>query len=269
MDRPLRAFHPLALPLEGRILLARVHVPIFQPAPESSVAFSGSVWFLGAPSSAATIQQFVAQGGEATVQLRRTTLDGQLQVQVATDPSSPAVGVNLPAVNQTVTFAAGQNYNEDQTQTSLTIPTTAGAPNPGEVDVDLTITPIDPPLGLTVQGGPLELRIIAPDAATPPRIIGVAGTPDGIELFFSKPMNPVQASNVHNYTVRETRTTFSGTEDLLDSTPLLGFLGGGVSTSKSAKSVPLRSANYDPANFTVTLIPKAHADLLGHSARSS
>ena len=84
----------------------------------------------------------------------------------------------------------------------------------------------------------------------------MAGTPDGIDLFFSKPMNPVQASNVHNYTVRETRTTFSGTEDLLDSTPLLGFLGGGVSTSKSAKSVPLRSANYDPANFTVTLIPE-------------
>ena len=129
---------------------------------------------------------------------------GPLQVQVATDPSSPAVGVNLPAVNQTVTFAGGRSFTEDQTLASVTIPTNAGAPNPGEVDVNLTITPIDPPTGVTVQGGPLELRILAPDATTPPRIIGVAGTPDGIQLMFSKPMNPVQASNVHNYAVRET-----------------------------------------------------------------
>ena len=244
MDRPLRAFQPAALPLEGRILLARVHVPIVPPAPESSAAFSGSVWFSGAAQDAealaaqklsrvsvATTQPVVQQGDEATVWLERSALDGTLQVQVATDPSSPAVGVNLPAVNQTATFAAGQSFTEDQTLTSVTIPTTAGAPNPGEVDVNLTITPIDPPAGLTVQGGPLELRILAPTA--PPRIIGVAGTPDGIELMFSKPMNPVQASNVHNYTVRETWTTSSGTEDFLEST--IGILS---QTAPAATSPP-------------------------------
>ena len=160
-------------------------------------------------------------------------MDGTLQVQVATDPSSPAVGVNLPAVNQTATFAAGG----DQTVTSVTIPTNAGAPNPGEVDVNLTITPIDPPPGLAVQGGPLELRIVAPTA--PPRIIGVAGTSDAIELTFSKPMNPVQASKVHNFAV------------LADSTTILppkgGILGAlvdlfspdfGDRISKSTWSVP-------------------------------
>ena len=149
----------------------------------------------------------------------------------------------------------------------MTIPTNAGAPNPGEVDVNLTITPIDPPPGAAVQGGPLELRIMAPDATTPPRIIGVAGTPDGIQLMFSKPMNPVQASNVHNYAVRETLTTTSGTDDFLASAVGIlardGSFGGGVSTSKSTMSVPLRSANYDPADFTVTLIPKRKLPALG------
>ena len=31
MDRPLRAFHPAAIRLEGRILLVRVHVPLVAP----------------------------------------------------------------------------------------------------------------------------------------------------------------------------------------------------------------------------------------------
>ena len=78
--------------------------------------------------------------------------------------------------------------------------------------------------------------------------------------MFSKPMNPVQASNVHNYTVRENWTTISGNDDFLvhpprwllsPDTPL-----GGTTTSHATKSVPLRSASYDPADFTVTLIPK-------------
>jgi hypothetical protein len=268
MDRRLRAFQAAALTLEGRILLARVHVPIVQPAPESSAAFSGSVWLKGAAQDAEALaaqplsssfvgtgQAVVQQGENATVWLERSALDGRLQVQVATDPLSPAVGVNLPAVNQTATFASGQNFTEDQTLTAVTIPTTAGAPNPGEVDVNLTITPIDPPPGLTVQGGPLELRILAPTA--PPRIIGVAGTPDAIELTFSKPMNPVQASKVHNYAVLGNSTTILP--------PKGGFLGALVTVfspdfgdriSKSTWSVPLRSANYDPADSTVTLVPK-------------
>ena len=185
-------------------------------------------------------------------------MDGTLQVQVATDPSSPAVGVNLPAVNQTATFAAGG----DQTVTSVTIPTTAGAPNPGEVDVNLTITPIDPPPGLAVQGGPLELRIVAPTA--PPRIIGVAGTSDAIELTFSKPMNPVQASKVHNFAVLADSTTILPPKGgLLGALVTLFSPDFGDRISKSTWSVPLRSANYDPADFTVTLVPKRRLSGLG------
>jgi hypothetical protein len=293
MDRPLRGFQPAALPLEGRILLARVHVPLPPPvapvavapvapvavavavAPVAHAASLGAVGFLGTPSSAGITQQVVQQGGEATVWLRGYTGGGPLQVQVATDPSSPAVGVNLPAVNQTVTIPGGLSFRKDgQSFASVTIPTNAGAPNPGEVDVNLTITPIDPPTGFTVQGGPLELRILAPDATTPPTIIGVAGTPDGIQLMFSKPMNPVQASNVRNYAVRETFTTISGKDDFLHFIPIQSLYPtpgplGGERISTSTKSVPLRSANYDPADFTVTLIPKRKLPALGSESGDS
>jgi len=233
------------------------------------------VYFVGAPSSAAIAEQTVPQGGQATVTLR-TNATGTQQFQVTTDPSSPAVGVNLPAFNQTVTFANNQGsatpleryfmrksisvtFANNQESATLSIPTTAGAPNPGEVDVDLTITPIDPPPGLSVQG-PLELRIVAPDATTPPSIIGEAGTPEGIQLMFNKPMNPVQASNVNNYTVRK-RTAFSTGNPSLGSLLFFASLGtdwngGGGGASISTRTVPLRAAEYDPANYTVTLIPK-------------
>ena len=61
---------------------------------------------------------------------------GRLKVQVTTDPASPAVGVNVGAVDQTVTFANGQM------STAVTVPILSGAPNPGEVDVNLTISPV-------------------------------------------------------------------------------------------------------------------------------
>jgi hypothetical protein len=270
MTRRLRAFQPAAVPLEGRILLAHMHKsplstimppPTITPPPPDY----GNVMFLGASSPGGIMQQVVQQGSAATVWLGGST-DGPVQVKVATDPSSPAVGVNLPAVNQTVTIAGTQRavvLNLASGQYPLTIPTIAGAPNPGEVDVDLTITPINPPPGLTVSK-PLELRILAPDAKTPPRIIGVAGTPDGIKLMFSKPMNPVQASNMHNYAVWVTYNKpsngFLGFVDTLYNIPgWLIFPEGGVSPPPgplTARKVPLRLAEYDPATNTVTLVPK-------------
>jgi hypothetical protein len=131
------------------------------------------------------------------------------------------------------------------------------------VDVNLTITPIDPPPGFSAPE-PLELRIIAPDGNTPPRITGVTGTPNGIVLQFSKPMNPAQASNVHNYTVRA--IVNSSVEKDPAFVSMFGFLSpdnalGGYRNSRSTPSVPLRSANYDPASFTVTLVPRRRMTL--------
>ena len=118
-----------------------------------------------------------------------------MQVQVTTDPSSPAVGVNVGAVDQTVTFAAHQD------SAAVTVPILAGEANPGEVDVTLTATPINPPIA--IGSGSLVLRVLASDASVPPKIIAEQGTPDSIVLAFNKPMDPAAASNVHNYTVRE------------------------------------------------------------------
>jgi hypothetical protein len=252
MDRPPRALRPAAVPLEGRILLAQMTVPTTTTT--ASIVPSGggdSVYFLGGSASETAVQQVAQQVGAATVWLQRSESKDTAQVQVTTDPSSPAVGVNLPAVNQTVTFAPGQSI------AALTVPLNANAANPGEVDVNLTATPISPSTNFTVDG-PVELQILAPAATTPPRIIGVIGTSAGIELVFSKPMNPAQASNVHNYTVSEFYTKPSdnpfSAQSIFES--ILPIAPGDGKTLKLTKSVPLRSASYDPADFTVTLVPK-------------
>jgi hypothetical protein len=100
------------------------------------------------------------------------------------------VGVNVGAVDQTVTFADGQ------IDAAVTVPILSGAPNPGEVDVNLTISSVagSPQIMTT---GPLELRILASDANVPPQVVSTQGKPHGIVLTFSKPMNPVEASNVN------------------------------------------------------------------------
>jgi len=92
------------------------------------------------------------------------------------------------------------------------------------------------------------LRILASDASIPPTITADQGTPQGIVLTFSKPMDPARASNVNNYAVRSKRSTggASGPFGL----PIFGY-----HFSTSSESVPLRAAVYDPATNSVTLIP--------------
>jgi hypothetical protein len=194
------------------------------------------------------------QDGVATVVLTRNDNRGRLQVQVTTDPSSPAVGVNVGAVDQTVTFANGQ------IDAAVTVPILAGAPNPGEVDVNLTISSVDGSRQI-VTTPPLELRILASDATVPPHIVSTEGKPHGIVLTFSKPMNPVEASNVNNYAVRWQTTHFK-----YDSLGLFAvFVPGAWSngTTSSSGSVRLKSAQYDPATNSVTLIPKRNLTYSG------
>jgi hypothetical protein len=175
-----------------------------------------------------------------------------LQVEVKTDPSSPAVGVNVEAVDQTVTFARGQN------QVAVRIPILAGAPNPGELDVTLTATPIGTPTGDTGSAS-LVLRILAPDEYLPPRIIGEQGTPQGIVLAFNKPMDPAAASNVHNYDVKTTFASWTenGFLGFIDAVTFpLHFDSSLFPTRDTTLRVPLRAAEYDPATSSVTLVPK-------------
>ncbi len=177
-----------------------------------------------------------------------------MQVRVTTDPSSPAVGVNVGAVDSTVTFA---NHKKNAT---VTVPLLSGASNPGEVDVNLIITPVSPNVAIEA---PLELRILASDATIPPKIISTWGKSQSIVLTFNKPMNAVGASNVNNYAVRATTQTSKVNKFLVPidiiTLPLLPFNGAtriSTSSSRSTQTVPVRAANYDPTTNSVTLVLK-------------
>jgi hypothetical protein len=233
MKRSLRAFSATVFKLEERALLATLTPP---PAPPTST--TEDVGF------SAVTQEVSQQSSVATVILSRGIATGSgsnylpfLQVQVTTDSSSPYVGVNVGAVNQTVTFAP------NQIDAMLTVPIVAGAPNPGEVDVNLTVTPVDPSPDLNVSAPVDMLRILASDASIPPTIVATVGTPDGIEVIFNKPMDPAQASKVKNYAVSSEGFNFGSS--LFTPTSHL------VTTS-----VRLKSAEYNAATNTVTLIPR-------------
>ena len=103
---------------------------------------------------------------------------------MTTDPSSPAVGVNVGAVDQTVTFADGQS------QATLTVPILAGAPNPGEVDVNLTITPIDPtrPTSRSWRSVGSEDRGVG--STLPPKVVSVDGHNPGNRAEFQQTDEP-------------------------------------------------------------------------------
>jgi len=151
------------------------------------------------------------------------------QFRVTTNPSSSAVGVNVAPVDQIVTFAPGQ------TDASLSVPILAGAPNPGEVDVPLTVTPIDPtPDSASIRGGfiSLDLKIGASEAQVPPSIVAMHHTRGGVALTFDKPMDPAGASNVNNYHVNSFNPANSGDD----------------------RVYKIKAARYDPATDTVTLV---------------
>jgi hypothetical protein len=275
MHRRSREFKAQSFELEGRVLLAnarllirgpeyvefqgtsipsstppattttRVTPPALTPPPSTPPTLTPPT--TTTPTTPTPTQVVGQQDGVATVVLTRSDNRGRLQVQVTTDPSSPAVGVNVGAVDQTVTFPNGQM------DTAVTIPIRSGAPNPGEVDVNLTISSVAGSRQIMTTG-PLDLRILSSDATVAPQIVSTQGKPDGIVLTFSKPMNPVEASNVTNYAVRWTTTHFK-----YDSLGLFALLYGPAwsdGTSSSSGFVRLKSAKYDPATNSVTLIPK-------------
>jgi hypothetical protein len=110
------------------------------------------------------------------------------------------------------------------------------------------------PRGFRAECFELERRLLlaSAPASTPPtlapEVVSVKATSQGIVVSFNKPMNPVGASNVHNYAVGLMNITWHPFG-------MLGILGVG-NTSHSLESVRLRSAQYDPATQSVTLIPK-------------
>jgi hypothetical protein len=172
-----------------------------------------------------------------------------LQVQVST-PSDPGLGVNAAPVDQTVTFADGQRY------ASLSIPLIAGAPNPGEVDIHVTFSPLNPsPQGSNLPRvfSPLTLKILSNDPNASPQVVyeGTSSATQTIQLVFNKPMDPVQAANPNNYAVTEVNRNSGGGRG-----GTLAYFGlHSHATTTTKYTMPL-SAHYDAATDSVTLTLK-------------
>lgn len=256
MPRSSRPFRVESFALEGRMLLAASAASTINPTPQ--------VQFVTSMTTGVHIplQVVTQQAGQATVTLSRPSTVGPLQVEVTTDPTGPIVGVNVGAVDQTITFADGQSL------ATVTVPILAGAPNPGEVDVHLTARVLDASVpeitGLPGQG--LDLMVVASDPNLPPEVVSALVTDQKILVSFNKPMDPTSAANVRNYAV--------GMVAYKDHGGLFGFFS---KTTRVVNPVPLQSAQYDPASQSVVLIPRQHHLDLGfltglsqvHSSRTA
>ena len=106
MSRPPRAVRVDAQELEGRLLLAALPVATATPAPVPLVLLDG----ISPPGTSQVTQVVSQQASTAILILSRPGNWGSLQVEVTTDPSSPPVGVNVGAVDQTVTFTRRQTF---------------------------------------------------------------------------------------------------------------------------------------------------------------
>jgi hypothetical protein len=195
------------------------------------------------PYGSGTPIQVVKQGdGEAAVTFWRDNSAGALQVWVGTEPS-PAVGVNVGAVNQTVTFADGQDT------ATIDVPILPGASNPGEVDVRLAVRSVDPSAQYNYQLSDLNLRILGSDLSAPPKVASAIDSSQGIVLNFNKPMDPVSASNVNNYAIDLVNVDGHRTGGLF------GLFGQTTRTYLTTKLLKVASAQYDAATQSVTLVP--------------
>ena len=239
MSRPNHRFRTEFAGLEGRLLLAAGHAPIRANDVQFQQLDYAKMSVLIPPNL--IVGQ---QDGYATVVLERSDNLGVSQVRVTTDPSSPAVGVNVAPVDQTVTF---QNLDSEAV---VRIPLIAGAPNPGEVDVNLMLTPVTP--RVTVSE-PLELSIMASDATIAPKIVSVEGKSNAIVLTFNKPMDPATASDVGNYAVK-----WSAIHEKHGALGSLAILNPNwwYDSSTSSGTMPIKAARYDPATNSVALVAK-------------
>jgi hypothetical protein len=151
-----------------------------------------------------------------------------------TDANAPA---QFTPVNESVTFP------RRVTTETVVVPINPGAPNPGLVPVQLSVTG----LSRGVRGSDQTIYLANGPEAVPPSIVGVTRVAGGIAITFSKPMDPSTVENIHNYTVKFTPS------QKFSLVNLTGF--GLIKTLNPAnQGIPLRRATYDAATNTVTLV---------------
>ena len=84
-------------------------------------------------------------------------------------------------------------------------------------------------------------------AAAPPIITAIQRVAGGIAVTFSKPMNPLRAQNIHNYSVRFTPSQQFSLADLTS----VGLI---EQIANQRQPITLRRATYDAATDTVLLV---------------
>jgi hypothetical protein len=224
---------PQAEPLENRTLLSG-------SAASQKVAIQVPSTYVSqqADQLTVTLVRSGAEGGNRN--LRPTTIhfsasEGSPTAGgMAADTSAPP---QFTPVGESVTFPQGV------TTESVVVPINSGAPNPGLVPIQLSVTATS----RGVRGGDQMIYLANSQEAIPPSIVGVTRVAGGIAVTFSKPMDPSTVQNIYNYAVK-----FSPSQKF-SLGELTGF--GLIETLNSAKQgIALRRATYNAATNTVLLV---------------
>ena len=240
MSRDRRTLLPEAQRLEGRQLLTSTSAKS-----PFRVGFLTPSILTSQQSASATVTISRGWAGRV-VGVAGLPDESAFKVRLTTDPS-PSVGVNLPAVDQTIAFAAHEDSK------TVTIPINKGAANPGEVDVKLRLTFVGPSLRIPLAPTTV-LRIRTSSDVIPPIVVARKWTARSISMTFSEPMSPAGVQDIKNYDVQ------SLTHQDTTLAKIIGFSGnlfgkGRFKSDTKSRNVPLIAASYDPATRTVTLIP--------------
>jgi hypothetical protein len=145
-------------------------------------------------------------------------------------------------VKEPVTFPAGV------TSKTVHVPVSPGATNPGSVPIALTVETTTP--GYVAFA---NLDLVSSPSAVPPTAPAITGahlivngsTALAIAITFSGPMDPASVEHVHAYAVNTWRN-----ETYYDYFGLSSF------KAETLRPVAIAAAHYNPATYTVTLIPK-------------
>ena len=203
-----------------------------------------------------------------------TTITGPENVSVK-NIAAATPGQQFLPVDETVTFQPGQ------TALTVTVPIVPNAANPGIVAVGITATPLVTG-GIPVTGafaivsGPDQLPLAITNAQIVPQALGALA----VVLTFNEPLAPASVGSLENYRITPTgrsgpvsplpvsRKRASSRRSSTTAPPLggiaagadlaaLAFLSAVGATYKLPQGpppIPLRSATYDAATNTVTLV---------------
>ncbi len=212
--------------------------PGLTPATTSPVS-SGTPAVLQFATGSASVDE---DAGTATFQIVRSGATGSaVSVNVATSGGNAAPGVNYSAINQTISFAAGQT-----TQT-VTIPII----NAGSLAQTMTVN--------VVLSSPAGDAVLASPSSATLSILNVGASTTGSGPLVT--LESIQVIKNKKHKVGEVLMTFSGGLNATEAASLSEYTliqagKRGSFTAKNAKSIKLLSAVYNSTNHTVAITPK-------------